>query len=237
MKVRREQSIQSSALIAVIIITAIMITPAFAQFPIPKDQWDKLSKAEQDKIDIRLKKNCEQAQKLAPSSIPKYCSKYGIESQQQLPTDPIEFQKQQLTNKINELTKKFNQDVVPKRSQIGEQEYMKQYNEMQKQIESLELKLTALESGRSSTPQEEIQNTCETGKVPDAFGNCVTAKQKKIMQMKNAKGVPADLIDDNENLKAENAELKSRVDALEKKVSSLESLIKQLQTAIAKITG
>lgn len=236
MNERYGNSMQLSALIAVIIITAIMITPAFAQFPIQKDQWDKLSKTEQDKIDMRLKKNCEQAQKLAPNSIPKYCSKYGIESQQQLPTDPIEFQKQQLIQKRQDIVQQ-QIELEKKKPEIGESEYKKQWAILEKQIESLELKIAALESGRSSTPQEEIQNTCETGKVPDAFGNCVTPKQKKIMQMKSAKGVPAELIDDNENLKAENAELKSRVDALEKKVSSLENLIKQLQAAIAKITG
>lgn len=212
---------------ASIIVISLMLNPAFAQ---------SVTKTAQEKQDERLKTNCEKIQKVSPNTIPKYCAKYGIETPTQLPKDPIEYQKQQLQQKIKDLWTRFSAEVEPKRADLGEEEYMKQYNELQKQTESLELKLQALDSGRTA-PQEEAINNCAAGKVADAFGNCVTPQQKKMSQMKGSKGVPAEMVDDTENLKTENAALKSRVDALEKKVASLESIIKQLQAAIAKITG
>lgn len=211
------------------LIGVLITTPAITQ------SFADTAKTLTEKQDEKLKKNCVAIQKIQPSNIPKYCAKYGIESQVQLPTDPIEYQKMTYNQKINDIVKQ-EQDLTAKREQLGEDEFKKQFDVLEKQIESYELKLQSLDSGRIQKA-EEVQNTCDSGTVPDAFGNCVTVQQKKIQQMKATKGVSADLIDDNENLKSENAQLKSRVDALEKKVSSLENIIKQLQIAIAKITG
>lgn len=220
----QRESLNLTFCVLFVLIITIAVSPAFAQ----------TTKTAQEKADDRLKKNCEKIQQITPNSIPKYCAKYGIEAPVQLPTNPIAYQKQQYNQKINELTKKFSEDVAPKRAEMGETEYMRQYDDLQKQIESLELKLTALDSGRT-VPQEEITNNCDSGKVLDAFGNCVTPQQKKITQMKNQKGVPSSLIDDNENLKAEITQLKSKVGDLEKKMSDLELLIKQLQISINKL--
>lgn len=191
----------------------------------------------QAKIEDAYKRNCEKLGYELSAKAGLSCAKYGIVPPVQAPTtDPIEYQKQQLQQKRDDLWKKFSAEVAPRRDAIGETEYKKQYDELQKQTESLELKIAALDSGREQA-QRDAENKCEAGTHADYSGNCLTAEQLKMKQRKTGKNIDPQAVDDIESLKQENAKLNAKIDTLTKQVNALDVLVKQLKAIIDKITG
>lgn len=207
------------ALVAVLIITPV-ITQGFAE----------QSKVASDKMEQIRKQLCDRPERANDPA----CAKYRNDPVKAPQIDdPIAFQKQQLQQKIDAIVKQ-EQVLAKQRDVLGETEYMKQYNALEKQIESLELKIAALDSGRNQ-PVTEQETTCDKGMVLDSFGNCVTMQQKKMTQMKSQKGSNPQTIDDVEALKQENAKLKTQIDSLQKQIDDLTKIVQKLQSSIAKL--